>query len=81
MGQVEKHLKPSDEHFLKGYIRLSPSKVVIERKNYRFRNWVAELGGTYNSVRLLFFLMTVVISRKTFMNAILGELFLIKNNN
>jgi hypothetical protein len=51
------------------------------RTNYSLRTWVAEIGGFFEVLKVIFYLVTLFWSRHLFMNKVLGLMFLVKNNS
>jgi hypothetical protein len=53
-------------------------KLVVTRSEYSFLVWLAMLGGIQKIVRSYFHFLTDAVSKKFFLNSILGDIFFIK---
>jgi len=68
----------SPENVFTAFLNLDHTKVILQRDNYTLRTWAAEVGGIFNMIFAVFYLMCYFMGRYIFMNKMIGEMFLAK---
>jgi len=66
--------------YLSMYMRLDDVSIKIARNEYTFDMWFAAIGGIENMYSRIFGIMVWSMTYKTFINAVLGSLFLMKKH-
>ena len=79
MGKTTEHAEPSTRDYsFSGYIRLDNLKMQTTRTAYTFISWLALVGGSLKSVKIICMFFVTEYVKRDFMNNVLGALFLVK---
>ena len=79
MAGVFQNEGPLKDYLFETYIELDDLKLTVKRAEYSFFVWLAMLGGITKIIRQYCAYITDAVSRKTFINSILHELFFVKD--
>ena len=79
MGQVSQYSEPSTKDYaFSGYLKLDDLKMKTSRTTFDLLSWLALVGGSLKSVKVICTWLVTAYVKRDFMNNVLGALFMVK---